>query len=158
MAIKDYFKVGTKLQLIERFGKTVKNPITKTVIKQQSNACVLALNETDKSGSWLYFPKSSLLSSENGILTIYDTGERELTAEEIDCINNEPKDEKQAEIDAISDGSVMYWRRKAYYDKTPFSYLFTEKNGKRISFNNGKKMLKDPAVKGQPILKYKTEV
>jgi hypothetical protein len=91
---------------------------------------------------------------ENNTLSIYNEGERDLTAEEKAIMDNEPKDAKQDEIDMMSDGSTMFYRRKYYYKEHDAEYLFVggKQRGMRRNCNNNK--IWDERVRGELSLKY----
>jgi hypothetical protein len=65
--------------------------------------------------SWLDFPAASLLEYDGKVISIYESGNRPLTAEEQAIIDGMPKDQKQSEIDMLTDGSTMYHREKRYF-------------------------------------------
>jgi len=127
----------------------------RTVFKLQSNN-VCFLKEDGKSKSWLELPKASLLEYDGKTIKIFRVGIRELTQEEKDIIAKEPKDEKQEGIDIISDGSVMYNRRKHYYKDVGKFYLFgTEKEqGKRLTHADKTAKIEDDSIKGELELVY----
>lgn len=106
-----------------------------------------------KRGSFLDFPKASLLEVTEKDFSIFWPGKRDLTPLEKEIIDNQPRDEKQEEIDMLADGSVMFWRRKRYFEEKGFSYLFAGKNkGKSFDFNTRK--VTDDMIKGEKSLEY----
>ena len=159
--LKRYLQPGVKLILAKNYGKEVNMP--RTILSLQSNGLFMAKRHATleelkglgrRDGSFLDYPKATLLTlTENGF-SIYGEGLRELTKQEKAIMDNEPKDAKQEEIDMLSDGSQMFWRRKAYYKEKNASYLqgFDWQNGMRYDHNTSK--VKDTNIKGEPILEY----
>jgi len=122
------------------------------VKRVQSNAVVLDKNGKD---SFLEFPPASLVEFDGKRFTFYAVGYRPLTAEERAIVDGEPKDAKQDEIDVLSDGSTMYYRRKRYYAEKDADYLFAgHGKGKRLYHEGDKRVIRDPAVQGRPELVY----
>lgn len=150
--LKRTLKVGTKLRLVERYGKPLNS--LREVEKVQSNSIKMkALDET-KAG-WLEYPKASLLEFDGKEIKIYTSGTRELNEEEQKIRDNEPKDEEQDRIDMLSDGSTMFYRRKKYYKDVGYEYLFHSKQkGKRLTYADKKPMIQDDSIKGKLVLKY----
>ena len=147
--VKRYLKVGATVRCT--FGP--KAGKLRKVVKVQSNG--IAFSEpgiAEVKPSWLCFPKASLLEVNETGFKIYQPGSRDLTPEEKAFKENEPRNQKQAEIDMTTDTNTMYYRRLAYYRGTVFEHLFQDKNGKRFDFNT--KRVVDPAVKGDLILAY----
>ena len=155
--LKRKLQPGVKLILVERFGKKIENPQPRSIIKVQSNAIVLEKipGVTGvKNGSWLEFPPASLVEiTENGF-KFYYPGDRDLTSQEKEIMDNQPRDEKQEEIDAISDGNTMFWRRESYFKEKDAMHLRGHEivHGMRYNFNNGK--VTDNKIKGDLALEY----
>jgi len=151
---KRAMSLGTTVILKERDGKEVNEK--RVVGKVQSNSLAFFKSETNKSLSWLEWPKAPLLEFDGKVAKIYEPGKRELTAEEQKIIDGEPRDDEQDRIDMLSDGSTMFYRRKHYYKDSGYNYLFgTEKEkGKRMTWDYKKRMIVDDSVKGKLILVY----
>lgn len=152
---RDLQKPGIKVVLKERFGKKEENGEARTICKIQTNS--LCFFKADgKSKSWLDFPKATLLEYDGNTFKIFSPGKRELTDEEQKIRGNEPSDKQQEYIDAIGDGSTMFYRRKAYYREIGLNYLFGtgKESGKRLTHENGKAVIEDDSIKGEMILAY----
>lgn len=152
--LKRNLQVGKELILLERFGQRIENPQPRKIIKVQSNAIVIEKVPGAKDGSWLHFPPASLVEiTENGFI-IHSPGERELTKQEKEIIDNQPRDPKQKEIDALSDGNTMFWMRESYFKERNALYLrgYKEENGMKYDSNTGK--VKDNKIKGSVELEY----
>lgn len=106
------------------------------------------------------WPKASLLDYDGKTIKIFDAGLRELTDEEKKIRENEPKDEEQSRIDIISDGSVMFYRRKAYYHGLGKDYLrgHEQQKGLYLTFIDKKPMIRDDSIKGAVSLVYEIVV
>ena len=148
--VKRYLKVGA----VVRCTAGPKSGKLRKVVKVQSNGILVIDPEAAEPGrgSRLDFPRASLLEVNEIGFKIYQPGSRDLTPEEKAFKENEPRDQKQAEIDMMTDTNTMYYRRLAYYRGTEFEHLFQDKNGKRFDFNT--KRVVDPAVKGDLVLAY----
>jgi len=146
--------VGAKITLKERFGKEVNEE--RVVGKIQSNSMAFFKSPTNTSLVWLDWPKATLLEFDGKTAKIYDPGYRDFNKEEQAIVDGRPRDAKQEEIDALSDGNTMFWRCKAYYKEKGYEYLFgvQKKEGKRITTQQSKQVIQDDAIKGKLILKY----
>lgn len=142
--------VGSKVILKKRFGEDVNE--AREVIRTQSNSLVFK-TPTGKN-SHLDYPKAALLEFDGNVIRIFQAGERELTPEEKAIIEGEPKDDEQQRIDLLSDGSVMFHRRKRYYLEKDAEYLqgHNKQKGMRFCYNSGK--IVDDNVKGDITLEY----
>lgn len=105
--------------------------------------------------SHLPFPKATLMEIEGNKFRIFEPGYRDLTAQEKACVAGEPNDDVQDERDALSDGNVMFYRRKRYYEASEFPYLFRVGAVNGLSFDGVK--VRDPKVKGKLSLEYELE-
>jgi hypothetical protein len=145
---------GAKLILVERFGKPENQE--RIIKKVQTNAIAF-----DKNGtlSWLPFPTASLVEFDGKRVTFYGQGLRELTEDEKRILDNQPSDPKQGEIDALSDGSTMFYRRQAYFRQQNSIHLTTYNKGKHLRYvrtedGKDKPMIDDPTVRGKVELVY----
>ena len=147
--------VGTPIKSIyNRLGN--KNVgIQRYVIKTQGNGVYLSENKESKKGSFLEFPKASLIEfTENGF-KIFESGVRDLTKEEQECIDNEPKDEEQENIDLMSDTNVMFYKRQLYYKNSKFPYLGSSTKAIRGKyFLVGERKIRDDNIKGELSIEY----
>ena len=141
---------GKKLRLIYRNSEKVS--LDRTVVKIQSNG--VWVSKDGNKPSWLEYPKSTLLGITPNGFRIYWRGKRPLTPEEKRIRDNAPEDQKQAEIDALTDGSTMYWRVKRYFKEHNAEYLMGTvfECGMRYDPNTG--MVDDDKVKGDLSLEY----
>ena len=145
-------RVGDRLRLVYRFGKILDEP--REVAKVQTNA--IAFKKGDGL-TWLEFPPASRLEFTDRGFRTYAVGRRPLTPQEQEVLDNEPRDPKQEEIDALSDGSTMYWRTKAYLEAKGMPYLSCGNREKQLVWVDKTPMIQDPAVKGQLELEYMFE-
>ena len=159
--LKRKLQIGTRFTMVYNSVRTKSLPLKREVVGVQSNGIYL-IDPADiraeelrkrKRGSFLDFPKASLLEVSDKGFKIFTAGSRDLTKEEKNVIANEPRDKKQEEIDMISDGSTMYWRRKQYYLEKGYDYLFNGTKDKRIDSNDRTKVI-DSSVKGKLSLEY----
>lgn len=121
--------------------------------------------------SRLGIERSSLCSIENNTLTIYEPGYRPLNADEQEALNHwhqiasTPAYQEQDRIDAVSDGSVNWWKKVAFFRNVggkDMSYLRStvadEMHGCRLAYDpndKSKLVIRDKNVRGEPIMRYK---
>jgi hypothetical protein len=118
--------IGRKMILKYRWLDKVKTNIgiERFVVSKNTTGVQLSACETAPKGSFLGWPKASLLEYDGKTATIYNSGSRPLTEKEKEIIAGEPRDEKQEEIDIMTDGSTMYYRKKRYYlENKDYEYL-----------------------------------
>jgi hypothetical protein len=150
--MKRDLSIGRKIMLKEVDG-IIKNEPREVFKVQTQSICFL---KEGGGKSWLDIPKASLCEYDGKTIEIYRPAIRELTEQEKKIIDAEPRDEEQDRIDAMSDGSTMYNRRRNYYKECGFFYLFgTEKEqGKRLTHVNNKTMIQDESIKGKLDIVY----
>lgn len=140
--LKRDLTIGSSLTLVSRYGQTEgKNiGVERFVVKKNTVGLYLNIDKTATKGSFLDWPKASLLEYTNGTITIYASGFRPLTEKEKQIIKDQPQDKKQDEIDILTDGSTMFYRRKAYFLRSGKEYLFGCKTqaGKRLKHGSRK--------------------
>jgi Icc-related predicted phosphoesterase len=159
-ALKRKLKIGQGLKLVKYKDALVSNNnklnVERFIIKTQGNGVYLNQDKTALKGSFLEFPKASLFESTEKGFKIFEAGLRDLNETEKEVLNNIPKDDKQAEIDILTDGSVMFYREKEYFKEKGFEYLFggnsTTIRGLYFDTNNNK--IRDDSLKGNVILEY----
>ncbi len=147
--LKRTLTVGTRLQLKERYGQPVNKG--REIVQTQSNGVWMKVDEPDRFDGngrhFLDYPKATLMEFDGRTIRIFDAGERELTDVEREIIANAPRDEKQQELDMMTDTNIMFWRRKRYYKDAGMEYLQKSRNGR----------IRDNKVKGTTILWYEIE-
>lgn len=151
--LKRYLQPGVKILKIEEWGKPVApESQMREVVKVQTNAVVF--KTPTKPQSWLQWEAASLMEITSTGFSLYFAGVRDLTPDEQAVRDARPIDPEQSYRDAISDGSVMFWREKSYYAKCKYPYLWGMEiiRGKKYDFNTGK--IQDNTIKGQCYAKY----
>ncbi len=110
--------------------------------------------KTGEKKSFFEYPKATLFEATKDGFRTYKAGLRDLTAEEKRIMDNRPQDAKQAEIDIMTDSSVMFRREQLYYKQSGFEYLngHDEQKGMRFCFNTRK--IIDRNIKGDIDLEY----
>jgi hypothetical protein len=161
--LKRELTVGKSLKLISfstPFAVNNKNlNKVRFIVRIQGNGLYLNEDKNTTKGSYLEFPKASLLEYDGKTIKIYEPGIRDLTEEEKKIRDNEPKDDEQDRIDMMSDGSQMFYRRKQYYKEKGCEYLFwgdsTRGKSKHITRQgNGELKIVDDSIKGIVSLIY----
>lgn len=155
--LKEKLKPGVALKMVASQNPNNKFlGIVRYVIKAQTNSVALAKekNASIKEGSWMEFPPASLIEVNEKGFTIYNPGKRLMTADEKRVYDNRPIDKEQSERDMMTDGSVMFYREKAYFAKSPYPYLngHGEQKGKRFDYST--KQIIDNKIKGDVSLAY----
>lgn len=74
--------------------------------------------------------------------------------QEWQTITKTEKYQKQAEIDAYTDGSSTFWQQKAFFINKGYEYLMgcNQINGLKYDFNTQK--IRDKAIKGAISMQY----
>lgn len=149
-------------ELIERYGKEPAERFSGyRPIAKVNSVGIYFLNKDGKTSA-LDIPYASLVeySADRTSLVIYEAGLRDLNEAELakiaawEKIANEPKNVERDRVAALSDGAGTYYMQKDFF-AGEFEYLFHAKNGKSIVWQGDKRMVRDPAVKGDAILKYR---
>jgi len=146
---------GTALKMIyNSFGKSNLIGVKRYVVKTNTKGVYLNLNPNEDKGSLLEYPRNSLLELTEKGFKIYEAGYRDLNEKEKTILEHIPKDEKQQEIDLISDTNVMYYRKKMYLEQSGYAYLIGahEKEGLYYDINTNK--IRDSNIKGDLDLEY----
>lgn len=112
--------VGRAVKMTSFYGETdpAKHSfigVVRYVVKKNSVGFYLNADRQAAKGSYFDYPKSSLLEYDGKTIKIYQSGIRPLTEEEKQIMKNEPRDDKQQEIDMMTDGSTMFYRGKRYF-------------------------------------------
>jgi hypothetical protein len=160
--------IGKPVILRRRYNETAGNRIgtKRFLVKSNSVGFELSENAESKSGSFMDWPKTSLLEYDGKTATIYQSGLRPLTAKEKEVYKGQPQDAEQQANDIMTDGSTMFYRQKAYFKARPgFMHLFgchrergmLLKHGTQATIDNGTWsdwFIDDDAVKGEIGLVY----
>lgn len=119
--------------------------------------------------SRLDLPKAGLVEYTDDCLRIYSAGYREPNAaeqrvlDEWNVIQNTEQYKKQAEIDALSDGSTTYWQQVGFFRDKGMEYLmgFEKQGGLSLDFNRRnrgeKAFIRDESIRGEVALEYRIE-
>ena len=111
--------------------------------------------------SELRIERASLLEYTDEMLTVYASGYRELNEEEKQVKNeweeiaNRIENVKQYETDALTDGSQMFYKEKAFYHNKGYSYLIGFDEEKGMKYDHNKKLIRDKNIKGDIELQYR---
>lgn len=126
--------------------------VTRPIVKKNTQGVWL---ELDGKKSFLDFPShASLVEANDKGFSMYEAGYRPLTAEEQAIKDNEPKDDKQSELDMMTDGSTMFYRRRAYYKEHNAEYLQGLEQQRGLYFDFNRKLVRDCKIKGLKLLEY----
>lgn len=145
---------GLFLELVERYGSTenIRENMKGKREVMGANTVAIFLKNTDGLKSELRFDAASLIEYTDETLTVYAPGERDLTAEEESFLSEWARIEQ--EYIKQNPYSDTYWKKKFYFEKSPFQYLngWDKVRGKRFDRNSRKVI--DNSIKGQAILRY----
>ncbi len=164
-ALKKKLQKGQAVKMVYWFGQTPDNitaPSAGTsrlgqvryVVKVQTNGVYFSPNQEDTTGSYWEFPAASLVEVTETGFKVYGIGTRPYNAQEQAAIDNEPRDPEQDRIDAISDGSTMYYMRKNYYQNAGFGYLYNNQWERGLKKNDRDNNVFDKSIKGALELEY----
>lgn len=125
-----------------------------------ANSVGIFFKMADGKKSELRIERASLLEYTENTLTLYNAGFRELNEEEQAIMNewkdieNKPENIKQYEIDILTDGSSMFYKKKMFFHNKGFSYLtgVEEEKGLQYDFNTSK--IRDKSIKGTISMQY----
>jgi len=132
--------------------------IPRYVVKTQGNGVMLSPDKNATKGSFLDFPRASLLEYDGTTITIYEIGSREPSPQEQYILSQQPsrleKNAKQCQIDVLTDGSTMFYADKEYFRGLGMEYLggFEWKQGKKYDFSTNR--IDDESIKGKVSLVY----
>ena len=146
---------GLFLELVERYG-SAENIRENMKGKREvigANTVAIFLKNTDGLKSELRFDSAKLIEYTEETLTVYEAGERDLTADERAFLDEWERIEREyIEQNPYSD---TYWKKKFHFEKSPFQYLngWDKVRGKRFKLYENKVV--DDSIKGAAILRYK---
>lgn len=145
------------LELIERKGEKIANPVVAPIKKVNSNSIILQRGDKE---SYLWYPPASLFEYNFDFIKIYEKGSRDLNKIEQDVLNawakieSQPDFQEQARVDMLTDGSTTYWRKKRFFEQSPAPYLFSSSNKYNLRYDRTTNKIYDPKIKGECILVY----
>ena len=126
-----------------------------------ANSVAIFFMTQDGKKSELRIDRASLVEYTDELLTIYNEGFRDLNVQEQTVkqeweeIANKPENIKRYEIDALTDGSQMFYKQKAFFHNKGYSYLMglEEEKGVKYDFNTQK--IRDKNIKGTISMQYR---
>ena len=144
--------------MVYRFGNSIPERLKgfRKIIDANSVGIMFLNNDGKK--STLDILGASLIHWDDNSLSIFNPGERELTQEELEVMNqwknieNTPQHKQQAENDMLTDGSLTFWQKRNFFTNKGYEYLHIGNNKKAYNHNTNK--VKDSTVKGDLIIKY----
>jgi hypothetical protein len=129
--LKRALVIGAAVKMTSYFGDSDRKNklvgVVRYVVKVNTTGVYLAEDKTATKGSFLDWPKASLLEFDGKAFKIFQSGVRPLTDTEKRILDGKPVDAKQSEIDMMTDGSQMFYREKRYFsevEKGKYMYLF----------------------------------
>jgi hypothetical protein len=150
--LKKDMKLGSKWRLIERFGQ----PEDKERIVGHVQGNSIAFHKDDKpKGSWLAWPKASLLDYDGKTVKIYGPGKRPLTQEEQDVCDSweSQRDTKLELLDIQTDGSSQWYRKMRYFEDRGMKYMLGTFSGP-LRYSHKDHTIIDESIKGDVQLVY----
>lgn len=160
---RDAASGNMSLELIERFGQTgeeIKSTMRGVRKVVGCNTVAISLLNHDGNISELRFGSAKLIEYDGDVqtLTIYAAGHRELTDEEQALLDEwKAIEDKYVKENPYSD---TYWKHKSFFASSACPWLsgFETVRGKYMEFVNGRNMIRDNAIKGEAVLKYKVHM
>lgn len=152
--LKRYLQPSVKVLRVESYGKPIpEEDQPREVVKVQTNAVVFKTPKHSK--SWLEWGPASLIEIDDDGFSMYLAGLREMTEDERRVYEGRPQDKEQSMRDAMTDGSVMFYREKHYFAECKYPYLrgMDMVQGKKYDFRTGQ--IIDNTIKGECLCRYK---
>jgi hypothetical protein len=126
-----------------------------------SKTKAILIKTNDGKVSQLDIDNTNLIDISDNALIVYNSGFRELTQAEKDILEawekiaNETENQKQLETDMLTDGSIIFWKRKRFFTERNYGYLLghEKERGEKYDHNTGK--IKSDKVKGDKIMEYR---
>ena len=149
------------LEMVYRFGSDIPEKLKGKRKVIGSNSVSISLLTTDGRKSELRLEKASLVEYDGEMLTIYGAGSRELNEKEQDIVNEWKKItstkeyKEKAYNDAISDGSITYWKEKIFFKDKGALYLMGVEKQKGLLYDFNANLIIDENIKGKKELQYK---
>lgn len=118
-------------------------------------------NAVKTSGGHLDIPQASLVEykANRGTFNIYEAGERELTKEEKGLLDEMRSlcTPEELEYDLISDGSMCYWRERAFRESKKVDGISMERwYHERLMYSTDReRLVRDPKIKGKLLYTFK---
>lgn len=136
-------KVGIKLEMVyNKFKPITEETRVREITGVQSNGFKLGKSFFD-------IPKASLVEYNGKNVKIFSCGKRKLTENEQNILDNRPshrkENQKQVEIDMMTDGSNMFWKDKQYLKENNSDWYWGWNRGKYYS--NGEML--DETIRGE---------
>ncbi len=152
---KKELKDGTIKTLTQTFSAHKRGFIglKRTVSKVQTNAITLKPADTDRV-SWLYFPVASLFEYDGNTIKIYTPGERDLTKEEQEImdewkeITQTEEYKKQLHVDLLTDCSTTYRQEKRFFEDKKAEHLLGHEKVRGMRYNSYTNKVTDDKIKG----------
>lgn len=145
------------LELFERYGSADFPDRLKGVRKvTKINSVEITIVNQKGDGSFMRFGSASLMEYDGDTLVMYNPGYRDLTEQE-EAILAEWK-KIQDDYMARNPYSDCYWKMKDYFKNCPCPWLagFETVRGKKLVYErDNKRMIRDNAIKGDAVLKYR---
>jgi len=147
-------KGASLIMTYNSFGKSGLIGKKRYVVRLNTTGVYLNEDKEAVKGSFLEYPKASLLEFTDKGFNIYEAGYRPLTDTEQEILNNVPRDKEQEERDIMTDTNVMWYKKQAYFKDKGYSYLngHTEEKGLKYDYNT--QMIRDNNLKGKLSLSY----
>ena len=157
--LKKDLSIGTPLTMtFNSWGKGKFIDVKRYIIKKQSNGVTIGEKPTDTKGSFLDYPKASLMEYDGQTLKIFEAGHRPLTENEQNIINNAPsclpENKQLVENDLMTDGSTTFFMDEAYFDKLDAEYLKGHKEVRGLKYNFNDQNIRDNSIRGQLSMQY----
>ena len=155
---RDVKSGNMSMEMLEWYGKTGEDikPILRGIRKVEgANSVALLLRNNEGNTSELRIKYATLIEYDGENLTVYDAGHRDLTVEEKNILAEWERIEKEyLEKNPFAE---IFWKRRDYFSKCSCPWLDGSemKRGKKLEYVNGRPMVRDNAIKGEAVLKYK---
>jgi hypothetical protein len=149
------------IEMVYRFGDEIPDRLkgVRQLVGSKTKAILIKTN--DGKVSQLDIDNTNLIDISDNALIVYNSGFRELTQAEKDILQawekiaNETENQKQLETDMLTDGSIIFWKRKRFFTERNYSYLLGHEKERGEKYDHNTNKIKSDKVKGDKIMEYR---
>jgi hypothetical protein len=149
------------IEMVYRFGDEIPDRLkgVRQLVGSKTKAILIKTN--DGKVSQLDIDNTNLIDISDNALIVYNSGFRELTQAEKDILQawekiaNETENQKQLETDILTDGSIIFWKRKRFFTERNYSYLLGHEKERGEKYDHNTNKIKSDKVKGDKIMEYR---
>lgn len=149
-------------EIVYRFGDEIPEWLRGVRKMVGANSVAIFFMNNDGEKSELQIRRAALIDYTDDALTVYGSGVRPLTENEKktladwEVIKKEKENEEQMLIDCLTDGNVMYWKEKRFFEDRGMSHLFGGDCGAEPVYDGNEICgIRDINVRGDKEIEYR---